>query len=644
MKKIYESLFLLLFLIPLAITSCDDGGEETVNLKYEGRDIAVTGINPPSGYVGETLEILGQNFGVSQEQAKVYIGDTQVKILSYEDSRIVVEVPGEGTRGKVAVEILGDKVTSELTYDVLGKPGVVSVEPPHGFIGDQIKIKGHDFGTVASLVKVRFAGTAEDAEVYQCVNEEVLVVIPEKAVTGPVKMQISQQDVNVNMGIPGSTNEDFTVLAHADFNAISPASGYRKSPVTLKGKNFVGGVEGIKVFFGKKQAVVSSCSETEIVIAVPDDVEEGDNTVSIETPYEKVSMTRTFTVLPTPTVSRISAEESYVGAEITFTGEKLPENVLDNIQVKFGESEAEVLSCSATELKIKVPAPVDGSFGEVDMALIISGLEIYTCKFTIKETPVITSITSGKLVKAGGEIIIAGERLASAVLNKITIGGKEANATSISANEIRATVPDDFAGGKVALTFDGIPLEVVSDMGLVLVTAGMDLTDYVLKNCKSPIQGIGSGEWQLPADWEMNDMVRNNVAGKQNDVIAFQRGWGKNALYNAKMWQVAKLPAGKYKLQATCTASNIAEKDAVKNFAYILIARGTGENDIPNIENIQSSSNCVYNGDGRQQPGNLETEVIELTETTEIVVGFLINIDANNCYFKVSDMTFTCVE
>jgi len=635
MKKIYESLFLLLFLTPLAITSCDDGGEETVNLKYEGRNIAVTGINPPSGYVGETLEILGKDFGVSPEQAKVYIGNTLVKVVSYEDTKIVVEVPEQGTRGKVAIEILGNKVVSGLVYDVLGNPGVESIEPSYGFVGDQITFNGHDFGTVASLVKVRFAGTDTDAEVYKCENEEILVVVPDKAVTGPVKLQISKQE-NVNMP------EEFTVLAHADFSGISPEDGYRGSKVILKGKNFAGGTEGIKVFFDKKPAQIISCTEDEIVAVVPDNIEEGENTVLIETPYEKVSMTRTFTLLPTPTISGISEENGYVGAIISFTGEKLPTAVSDNIQVKFGESKAEVVSCSATELKVKIPAPADETFGETNMVVTLSGLEIYTHKFTIKETPVITSITSGKLVRTGKEIIISGERFTSATLEKITVGGVETSVETVSENEIKATVPEGFTGGKVALTFEGIPLEVKSDMELVVVTANMDLTDYVLKNYQQPITGTGSGEWQLPALWEINQVVKEKVIGMQGSVISFQCGWGKGSFDNAKMWQTTKLPAGKYKLQAECSATNI-RSDAWDN-AYLIIAKGTSEANIPDIGDIISGTTDYCLSNPHPVVGTIETGVFELTETTDVVIGFLVRISTGNTYFKVIDMTFTCVE
>lgn len=636
MKKIYESLFLLLFLTPLVMTSCDDGGEEIVDLKYEGRNIQVTGINPPSGYVGETLEILGKDFGVSPEQAKVFIGNTSVKIVSYEDTKIVVEVPAQGTRGKIAVEILGNKVVSELVYDVLENPGVESIEPPYGFIGDQIIFKGHDFGTVASLVKVRFAGTEEDAEVYKCENEQILVVIPDKAVTGPIALQISKQK-NINMP------EEFTVLAHADFSGISPENGYRKSQVTLKGKNFVGGIEGIKVFFGKKQAQIVSCTETEIIAIVPEEVEEGINTVSIETPYEKVSMIRPFTVLPTPVISGISVESGYVGAEMTFIGKNLPAEVSDHIEVKFGASKAEVVSCSATELKVKVPAPADGVFGEVDVLLTISGLDIYNHAFTIKETPVITSITSGKLVKVGSEVILTGERFMSATLNKVTIGGMEASVKSKLDTEIKAIVPAGFTGGKVALTFEGIPLDVESNIELICINAGSDITDYVLKNYQQPIKGTGSGEWQLPADWEMNQMVKDAVVGMQKDVISFQRGWGKDwYLNNAKMWQVAKLPAGKYQLQAECSAIQLNDK--AKDKAYIIVAKGASDSSIPNVDDISSTSVDYTFAGPAPSLGTMTTGILELTEATDVVIGFLVRIDTFMSYFKVSDMTFTCVE
>lgn len=167
----------------------------------------------------------------------------------------------------------------------------------------------------------------------------------------------------------------------------------------------------------------------------------------------------------------------------------------------------------------------------------------------------------------------------------------------------------------------------------------MDLTDYVLMNYQQPIKGTGSGEWQLPANWETNQVVKNNVIGMQRDVISFQYGWGKPSFNNAKMWQTAKLPAGKYKLQAVCSATNVRW-----DTAYLIIAKGASEESIPNIENITSGATDYCLSSNPPAVGTIETGVLELTETTDVVIGFLVRIYNENTYFKVSDMTFICEE
>lgn len=98
MKKIYYSLFLLLSLFIWA--SCDKGGEEIVDLKYEGRAVSVSSISPVAGYVGEELTINGEQFGVSPELMKVFIGENQTEIVSCSEERLVVKVPEGATTGK----------------------------------------------------------------------------------------------------------------------------------------------------------------------------------------------------------------------------------------------------------------------------------------------------------------------------------------------------------------------------------------------------------------------------------------------------------------------------------------------------------------------------------------------------------------
>ena len=250
MKKVYYSLFLLLSLF--IWTSCDKGGEEIVDLKYEGRAVSVSSISPVAGYIGEELTINGKQFGVSPELMKVFIGEDETKIISCSEERLVVKVPEGATSGKIILNLLGNTYVSELTYEVLGQPSVTAISPEMGFPDDEITIIGNNLGSTLSAVKLVFTGTKETAQVVSCENTKIVVKVPSKAVTGPVDLTISKQHVNTPLS--GESGE-FTVLQHASFTGMSAASGYRGATITLKGEGFVGTEEKpVKVYLATRKS------------------------------------------------------------------------------------------------------------------------------------------------------------------------------------------------------------------------------------------------------------------------------------------------------------------------------------------------------------------------------------------------------
>lgn len=121
--------------------------------------------------------------------------------------------------------------------------------------------------------------------------------------------------------------------------------------------------------------------------------------------------------------------------------------------------------------------------------------------------------------------------------------------------------------------------------------------------------------------------------------LAFQNGWDKEAYANGKMWQVATLRPGKYRLEVTY-AYSLVVNDA-GNFISALIAKGNSESDIPDVADIEQLDGVcvVYDKAGtNDDPGTLVTPSFEVAETTDVVIGFLTSLAKGNSYFKVTEL------
>lgn len=644
MKKIYYSLFLLLSLFIWA--SCDKGGEEIVDLKYEGRAVSVSSISPVAGYVGEELTINGEQFGVSPELMKVFIGENQTEIVSCSEERLVVKVPEGATTGKIILNLLGSTYVSELTYEVLGKPSVTAISPIQGFPDDEITITGNNLGSTLSAVKLIFTGTSGAAQVVSCENTKIVVKVPAKATTGPVDLTISKQHVNTPLS--GESGK-FTVLQHASFTGVSAESGYRGAKITLQGEGFVGTDEKpLKVYFGDIEAEVVSYTDTEIVIIVPEEATTGDNGVMVETAYELIEAVYVFNVLPSPKITAVSSSEEYIGAEITITGENFPEKA-ENVKVMFGDGEATIVSCSNTELAARVPAPGEGIYGEVDLTVSMSEVTFYTGKFTVKETPYIISVTSDnvmndKLVQVGDEITVTGRGLTSDAV--VTIGGIEVEPVFINNTEFKATIPDGFTGGAVVLKYETISIPITSEDELTLLTTGMEVTEFVLQNYKQPFIPVEGTTWRglsAPLGWSCNELFANKgmVLNNGTTYLQCQSGWDENKKNNGKLYQVKTLPKGKYKI-----VLDVAEVFFNNGRFTINFLVTKGNNTFPDyareVNTPETGKIWVYDDPDhivlaetllskyRISLGTPVQEVeveFELSETTEVTMGFLTMVD-----------------
>lgn len=566
---------------------------ENVVLPSEDPVVTVDNVSPLAGYVSTEITITGTEFGMMAEAVTVYLGETKLEIVSCEENKIVARVPEGATAGKISVDVFGQRVYTEFLFDVLGEPGITSVNPVYGFVGDEITFIGHDLGVAKSSYNILFEGTEKTAEISGTPeNEKFIVKVPEKAKNGKIKLVIAGKDVSVPL------TKGFTVLQHAKVTGLTSTEGYAGGNIEINGTNLSPTLleenvelNPIKVVLSKGETKYTlknadnEITNEKIVAKLPDDIAAGTYIVSVSTSFEDVSsVDLTYTVKAKPEFTDISANQAHVGTVIDITCSNIDGVEADNVEVMFGGTESEVVSVSGNVIKVKVPQLEAGNY---NLKLTINGAEIdlgENNQFTVLETPQITSVNiegllnngTTALVAAGTELAIEGKGFGTNSEGvTLKIGEQSATITSIDGTEIKFTVPDNWGEGKISITFSGIEAPVVYEaVTFRLLTNGTDITEYVLRNYKQPFSGIdkfNGQEWNTLIEWQRNNVLSNAGIGclqypaingnkdnrDSNGVIALHK-WGSKNIKNGKLYQITKLPAGKFKVTVSDVASGIS--------------------------------------------------------------------------------------
>ena len=465
MKKIYNYILPVLFTVFAA--SCDGDDEEVIRMQNQDPVVTVTSVSDAVGYVGNEFTIYGTNFGIIANDVEVFVGNTKLQLISCEDEELTVRVPEGTTAGRISVVVYGQRVDTQLMYDVLGVPGIRTVIPSYGFVGDEIKFNGHDLGVPSAHYKVLFSGKEESATfMAEPEMESFSVKVPEGAQSGEIKLNITDKPVNVPVA--------FTVLKHAALDAVKgEAAGYVTGMASVSGTNLNQAVldetvvlQPVKAFFTPKaggdavEAEVKTQEDELLDIQIPATLAPGDYTISVTTPFEKIEKTLDFEILPNPVLTSIEPLKGYVGAVVTVVAENLGTIAKEDIQMMFGETPAtDITIVDESTFTVKVPSLT--TFGEIPLSMTIHGVEMNMgdyAAFEILASPVITSVEtdnkfSSKAVQVGNTVTIKGTGFRNSTISSATFGGQDLNYTVVSDTEITASVSEQCAEGEDVITF-----------------------------------------------------------------------------------------------------------------------------------------------------------------------------------------------
>lgn len=248
-----------------AVTVKVDGMEaKGQDFKYQ----AVSGIKPLTGGAGTKVSIKGSGFETTSEGNIIDFNGKPATVVSATETEIVVQAPAEVTTGPVSVNINGQKITGP-AFTVVGKPVLNVVSPLSGPQGSVMTITGDVFSTVLDENHV-FINNVE-VPVTAATKNQLTLTLPGGTGSGTVRVVVNDQRTD------GPQFKDQTL----GITNITPDNGLAGSVITVTGTGFSAVAAANIVTINGVPAVVSTASETSLVLTAPPTVSTGDLKVTV---------------------------------------------------------------------------------------------------------------------------------------------------------------------------------------------------------------------------------------------------------------------------------------------------------------------------------------------------------------------------
>jgi hypothetical protein len=142
----------------------------------------VKSLEPTSGTAGSEVVISGGTFGSTQGTGVVFFGTEEAEVVSWSDTSITVKVPSDLKPAEYGVTVETDKgasnqVNFEVTQGAANAPKITSLDPESGKSGDEVMVKGSNFGQSEKEGVVLF-GTGS-AQVVEWSDTSITIKVPD---------------------------------------------------------------------------------------------------------------------------------------------------------------------------------------------------------------------------------------------------------------------------------------------------------------------------------------------------------------------------------------------------------------------------------------------------------------------------------
>ncbi len=333
--------------VPIVITI----GGQRVNSSYNFTMLAnVKDYSPKSGPVGTIITFSGDNLPsyYNYNNIKVLFGTTEGSIY-YNSNSFQVAVPNTVTSDKFAISVVVNGVTTILPgeFSVVA-PTITSISPTSSLPGATFTITGTNFPTSFSPT-LMFGSTT--VYVGSMSNTMLSGYIPSN-------MSPGTYDVTLKAGPNTITAPQKLTILAPSVSGFSPSSGSPGREVNISG-NFISG-SAYNVYFGSTSTYGTATSSTNLKTTVPGYINPGNVKIAVQFNNQNISASGDFTIIG-PSITGFTPASGVAGSIVTITGAGFGNNIYNNVSVKFGSTNATILSVTDDTIRATVPSGVLGA-------------------------------------------------------------------------------------------------------------------------------------------------------------------------------------------------------------------------------------------------------------------------------------------
>ncbi|UYQ93626.1 IPT/TIG domain-containing protein [Chitinophaga horti] len=187
-----------------------------------------------------------------------------------------------------------------------------------------------------------------------------------------------------------------------EITSFNPTHGIPGAEVTITGKNFANNANGNRVTFNTTVATVTSFSPTQLKVTVPAGATTGKLKVTVG--LQTGTSVTDFVVDPIgPAITDFTPKEGPFGTVVTITGRDFGTDPI----VRVGLNPIDVISKSATEIKVKVPSLNNLTTFKFNVQVGATGLQTAS-DFTVKNTGVLAEWVNKPINSAPAGIFFNG--------------------------------------------------------------------------------------------------------------------------------------------------------------------------------------------------------------------------------------------
>lgn len=241
-------------------------------------EMTITSLSPASGFTGDEVAILGENFSPVATDMNVVFGEKAAEIKQASASVLRVVVP-ENEKGSVGVIVTYGTKTATALFTYLNL-AITETTPEVGVEGTEVTIKGEGFGETVEANTVLVNGAPVQIK---SASETQLVVVMPKLPAGTYSFTVRARGHEVNGG--SYTVEVVNELA---ITGNQPEVGGSGTIVIISGSGFSEVPEENTVTLGATALPVKAATATALAVEIPS-MEDGTYEFTVKVADKQVS-------------------------------------------------------------------------------------------------------------------------------------------------------------------------------------------------------------------------------------------------------------------------------------------------------------------------------------------------------------------